>query len=259
LPRFAANLTLLFTELDFEERFAAARLAGFRGVECQFPYAWAPQTLRSLLDEQGLSQVLFNLPAGDWAAGERGIACLPERVAEFRSGVAEAIHYARILDCPRLNCLAGLRPGGLSERKAWQTLTDNLYWAAGQCRAAGITLCVEAINTRVDMPGFLLDSSAKAAALLKSVAAPNLKFQYDIYHMQIMEGDLIRTLERLLPHIDHIQFADNPGRAEPGTGEINFSRLFNALDRMGYDGWVSAEYHPRTSTSQSLDWLRHFC
>ncbi|MBS3804316.1 MAG: hydroxypyruvate isomerase [Oleiphilaceae bacterium] len=258
MPRFAANLTLLFTELDFLDRFAAARQAGFAGVECLFPYTWPAEELRSVLQQEGLTQVLFNLPAGNWEAGERGIACLPDRGAEFRGGVVEAIHYAEILGCPRINCLAGLKPPRLSERRAWQTLADNLRWAAAQCREAGLTLCIEAINTRVDMPGFLLDSSAKAVRLIEQVAVPNLKLQYDIYHMQIMEGDLIRTLERLLPQIGHIQFADNPGRGEPGTGEINFARVFEALDGLGYSGWVSAEYHPQSSTADGLRWMDRY-
>ncbi|WP_404365788.1 hydroxypyruvate isomerase [Marinobacter sp.] len=256
MPRFAANLSLLFTELPFEERFAAASRAGFRGVEYLFPYAWPAESLRSLLQENRLTQVLFNLPAGDWSAGERGIACLPERTGEFRDGVTQAIQYAEALGCARVNCLAGLRPPTLSFDRAWETLVDNVSWAAEQCRGAGVDLLVEAINSRVDMPGFLLDRSDRVIELIEAVDASNLGFQYDIYHMQIMEGDLIRTMERLLPHIGHIQFADNPGRHEPGTGEINFPRVFHALDAMGYEGWASAEYHPLNSTRSGLSWLK---
>lgn len=256
MPRFAANLSLLFTELPFEQRFAAAGEAGFTGVEYLFPYAWQAPQIRQWLDEAGLQQVLFNLPAGDWEAGERGIACLPDRVEEFREGVGQALEYARVLGCPRLNCLAGIRPPAVTERDAWRTLVDNLHWAAGRFREAGVLLCVEAINSRVDMPGFLVDSSARALALMDAVAADNLKLQYDLYHMQIMEGDLIRTLERLMPRIGHIQFADNPGRHEPGTGEIHFDRIFRALDDMGYAGWVGAEYRPLAGTRESLGWLR---
>ena len=255
MPRFAANLTLLFTELPFEDRFAAAREAGFRGVEYLFPYPWPAESLRNLLDEHGLTQVLFNLPAGDWGGGERGIACLPERTDEFRKGVKDAIHYAGTLGCGQVNCLAGLRPPALAFDTAWQTLSDNVRWAAERCGEAGIDLLVEAINSRVDMPGFMLDRSGRAMELIEAVGAANLKLQYDIYHMQIMEGDLIRTMERLLPHIGHIQFADNPGRHEPGTGEIAFPRLFQALDDMGYAGWVSAEYHPLENTTASFAWL----
>lgn len=256
MPRFAANLTLLFTELPFEKRFAAAREAGFSGVECLFPYAWEAPQIRRWLDQSDLQQVLFNLPPGDWDAGERGIACLPDRVDEFREGVAQGLEYARVLGCPQLNCLAGICPPEVAERDAWHTLVDNLTWAAARFREADVILCIEAINSRVDMPGFLVDSSARALALMDAVAAENMKLQYDLYHMQIMEGDLIRTLERLLPRIGHIQFADNPGRHEPGTGEIHFDGIFRALDNMGYTGWVSAEYRPLTGTRESLGWLR---
>lgn len=255
MPRFAANLTLLFTELPFLERFAAARKAGFDGVEYLFPYDWAPDELAARLTAERLTQVLFNLPAGDWAAGERGIACHPDRTEEFRTGVEQALVYARALDCPRVNCLAGIAPAGLSPDECWSTLVDNVRWAADRFATAGRTLCVEAINSRVDIPGFLLDSSARAALLLRDVDRPNVKFQYDLYHMQIMEGDLIRTLERMLPQVGHIQFADNPGRHEPGTGEINLAGVFRAIDAMGYDGWVSAEYHPLSTTTEGLGWL----
>ncbi|WP_166256839.1 hydroxypyruvate isomerase [Marinobacter salicampi] len=256
MPSFAANLSMLFTELPFEQRFAAARESGFSGVEYLFPYPWPAETLRSWLDEHGLTQVLFNLPPGDWEAGERGIACLPDRVEEFRKGVEEAVRYAEILGCQRLNCLAGLRPPDQTPEAAWRALEENVRWAAEVCERSGITLCVEAINSKVDMPGFVLDTSDRVMGLIESVGADNLKLQYDLYHMQIMEGDLIRTLERLLPFIGHIQFADNPGRHEPGTGEINFGRIFNALDQLNYRGWVSAEYHPQASTQASLEWMK---
>lgn len=256
MPRFAANLTLLFTELPFPERFAAARTAGFEGVEYLFPYEWAPDELSAWLNAENLAQVLFNLPAGDWQRGERGIACHPDRVEEFQAGVEQAITYARALDCPRVNCLAGIVPAGVSADQCWSTLVGNVRGAADRFAQAGLTLCVEAVNSRIDIPGFLVDGSARAAALIKEVDRPNVKFQYDLYHMQIMEGDLIRTLERMLPQIGHIQFADNPGRHEPGTGEINLGGVFEALDIMGYDGWVSAEYHPQTTTKEGLGWLR---
>ncbi|PHQ13727.1 hydroxypyruvate isomerase [Marinobacter profundi] len=255
MPSFAANLTMLFTEVPFTERFARAADAGFRGVEYLFPYAWPAAELKARLDEHGLTQVLFNLPPGDWDAGERGIACLPDRVEEFRAGVATAIEYARVLDCPRLNCLAGLKPVDLNEDLAWQTLVSNVSWAAARLEEAGLTLCLEAINSRVDMPGFVLDTSGKVLALIEEVDGDNVRLQYDLYHMQIMEGDLIRSMECLLPWIGHIQFADNPGRHEPGTGEINFSNVFAAIDRMGYQGWVSAEYRPSAATADSLQWF----
>jgi hydroxypyruvate isomerase len=255
MPRFAANLSMLFTESPFPERFALAAEAGFRGVEYLFPYPWDPQQLREQLEKHNLTQVLFNMPPGDWEAGERGIACLPDRTDEFREGVAEAIRYARALGCQQVNCLSGLRPGDSDDGLLWQTLTDNVRWAADELEHAGIRMCLEAINSRVDMPGFLLDTSGKVVELLREVGSPNVRLQYDIYHMQIMEGDLIRTMERLMPVIGHIQFADNPGRHQPGTGELNFPALFAALDRMGYEGWVSAEYRPATNTGESLDWF----
>jgi len=256
VPRFAANLSMLFTEVPFMERFALARAAGFDGVEYLFPYEWPEQELRQALQDNNLTQVLFNLPPGDWAAGERGIACLPDRVDEFRAGVEQALVYASALDCRRLNCLAGLKPVELDKELAWQTLSDNVAWAAGRLEESGITLCLEAINSRVDMPGFVLDTSARVMSLIEAIDADNIRLQYDLYHMQIMEGDLIRTMECLLPWIGHIQFADNPGRHEPGTGEINFANVFGAIDSLGYDGWVSAEYRPSGVTGDSLYWLK---
>ncbi|WP_336365589.1 hydroxypyruvate isomerase [Marinobacter sp. C2H3] len=255
MPRFAANLSMLFTEIDFLDRFAAARAAGFDGVEYLFPYEYPAEELARRLRENGLTQVLFNLPAGDWAAGERGIACLPDRVAEFRAGVDQAITYARALGCSQVNCLSGLRPSSLPEDLAWETLTDNVRYAAEALGAEGIRLCLEAINSRVDMPGFVLDTTGRVLSLIEAVESDNVCLQYDLYHMQIMEGDLIRTLECLKPWIGHIQFADNPGRHEPGTGEINFSKVFAAVDALGYDGWVSAEYRPSGTTEASLGWM----
>lgn len=257
MPAFAANLSMLFTEVDFVDRFQLAGEAGFRGVEYLFPYAYSPDELKQRLDANGLTQVLFNLPPGNWDAGERGIACLPDREEEFRAGVHEAIRYAGALGCSQVNCLAGLLPAELSEDGAWSTLLGNVEYAADKLGEAGITLCLEAINSRVDMPGFFLDTSARVMRVIESVEADNVRLQYDVYHMQIMEGDLIRTMECLLPWIGHVQIADNPGRNQPGTGEINFPRVFEALDAMGYRGWVGAEYRPHGTTLASLDWLRH--
>jgi hydroxypyruvate isomerase len=256
MPRFAANLSMLFTEVPFLERFARARAAGFTAVEYLFPYDWPAEQLAEQLREQGLTQVLFNLPPGDWQAGERGIACLPDRVEEFRAGVDQGIAYAQVLGNRQLNCLAGLKPADLDEQTAWETLVANVQYAADRFAEAGLTLCLEAINSRVDMPGFMLDTTGKVMALIEELDADNVRLQYDVYHMQIMEGDVIRTMECLLPWIGHIQFADNPGRHEPGTGEINFSNVFAALDRMGYHGWVSAEYRPSLETEDTLSWFR---
>jgi len=255
MPRFAANLTMLFTEVEFLDRFALAARSGFSGVEFLFPYAYAASDITERLQQHGLTQVLFNLPPGNWDAGERGIACLPDRVDEFRRGVELALQYATALGCAQLNCLAGLKPDHVSNEMAWQTLRENVRYAAEMLEPHGVTLMLEAINSRIDMPGFFLDSSAKVRALIDEVQHPNIKFQYDIYHMQIMEGDIIRRLQELHPYIGHIQFADNPGRHEPGTGELNFPVIFKALDTIGYKGWVSAEYRPGKSTLESLSWL----
>ncbi|WP_019918272.1 hydroxypyruvate isomerase [Methyloversatilis discipulorum] len=254
MPRFCANLSLLFTEHPFAERWAAAARAGFRGVECHFPYAEPPAVLAEELRSNGLEQVLFNLPPGDWAAGERGIACLPERVAEFEDGVGRAIDYARALGCRRINCLAGIAPAGAKRSELMAVMERNLRFAARALARENIELLVEPINDR-DMPGFLLNRSAETLALIERVGEPNVKLQYDVYHMQIMEGDLARTLQRELARIGHVQIADNPGRHEPGSGEINYPFLFDWLDRIGYTGWVSAEYVPAGDTVAGLGWM----
>ncbi|MCP5163220.1 MAG: hydroxypyruvate isomerase [Hahellaceae bacterium] len=255
MPRFAANLTMLFNEVDFLERFSLAAAAGFKGVEFLFPYEFPAHEIAARLNAHELSQVLFNLPPGDWDSGERGIACLPDRVEEFREGVIRALHYAEALNCKQLNCLAGIKPPALSHDLAWQTLRENVSFAATELGARGVTLMLEAINSKVDMPGFFLDTSEKVIELIAQVGLPHVKLQCDIYHMQIMEGDILRRIRQLQPHIGHIQFADNPGRHEPGTGELNFSNIFRVLDDISYDGWVSAEYRPSTNTSDSLNWL----
>jgi len=255
MPRFAANLTMLFTELPFLERFAAARAAGFTAVEYLFPYDFPKEDLVARLRAQGLRQVLHNLPAGDWAAGERGIACHPSRVGEFREGVVRAIAYAHALDCPQLNCLAGKLPDGVGAQEAQATLVGNLRYAAAALGAAGIRLLVEPINT-YDIPGFFLSRTAQAIALIEEVGSDNLFLQYDAYHAQRMEGELAATLQRHLPRIAHVQVADNPGRNEPGTGEINYQYLFAHLDRIGYAGWVGCEYKPAGRTLEGLGWLQ---
>ncbi len=254
MPKFAANLSMLFTEEDFLDRFKAAAEAGFKGVEYLFPYDNSAVELKARLDEHGLTQVLHNLPAGDWGAGERGIACHPDRVEEFRAGVEKAIDYATVLGCRQVNCLAGIQPQGVSLEQARRTLVENLRFAAEKLEAAGILLLAEPINTR-DIPGFFLNRTEQALSIFDEVGSSNLKLQYDIYHMQIMEGDLAPTLEKHLGRIAHIQIADNPGRHEPGTGEIHYPFLFAHLDRLGYDGWVSAEYKPATTTKEGLGWL----
>jgi hydroxypyruvate isomerase len=255
MPQFSANLSYLFTEREFPERFAAARAAGFAGVEFHFPYAFDAALLAEAVMTSDLEVVLFNLPAGDWAAGERGIACHPGRMAEFQDGVGLAIDYAQALGCARLNCLAGLPPPGVGRDKALETLAENLRLAAKVLERSGIRLMLEPINNR-DMPGFLVNTTAQALAAMDAAGCGNLFLQYDIYHAQVMEGDLARSIETHLPRIGHMQLADNPGRHEPGTGEINFDFLLRHIDRLGYQGWIGCEYKPRGLTEDSLGWLR---
>jgi hydroxypyruvate isomerase len=253
MPRFAANLTMLFTEVPFLDRFERAAKAGFEAVEFLFPYEWEPAEIRRRLDEHGLKLVLHNLPAGDWAAGERGIGCLPERVAEFRAGVDRAIGYAQALGVPQLNCLAGKAPAGADDARLRATFVENLGHAAAALKRAGLRMLIEPINT-YDIPGFWLNRTAQAAAVLAEVGADNAFIQYDIYHAQRMEGELAATLQKYLPQIGHVQIADNPGRNEPGSGEIHYPFLFAHLDRIGYAGWVGCEYKPATTTEAGLDW-----
>lgn len=254
MPRFAANLSMLFTEHPFLDRFEAAAQAGFRAVEFMFPYAHDAQEIRARLRAHRLELVLHNLPAGHWDAGERGIACHPDRVAEFRDGVDRAIDYARMLGVRQLNCLAGRAPAGVDEAVLHRTLVDNLRHAAQRLRSAGLRLLVEPINT-YDIPGFYLNRPAQALALIDEVGEDNVYLQYDVYHAQRSEGELAATLQRHLDRIAHIQIADNPGRHEPGTGEIAYGFLFEHLDRIGYDGWVGCEYRPATTTEAGLSWL----
>jgi hydroxypyruvate isomerase len=252
MPKLCANLTFLYNELGFLERFAAAAKAGFKGVEYMSPYEYPKEALAEALRKHGLSQVLFNLPAGDWAAGERGIACHPDRVGEFQDGVGKAIEYARALGCGQVNCLAGLCPDAPEERQR-AAFVSNLKFAALKLKEAGIKLLIEPINT-IDIPGFYLNRSSQALDIIGEVGADNLYLQYDIYHMQIMEGDLARTIEANLALIPHMQLADNPGRHEPGTGEINYGFLLDFIDRIGYSGWIGCEYKPATTTDGGLAW-----
>jgi hydroxypyruvate isomerase len=257
MPVFAANLSFLWAELPFLERFDAARAAGFSRVEYMFPYDHPPQAVRDRLDATGLEQVLFNLPAGDWAAGDRGIASAPERVEEFRAGVEQALVYAEALDVEQLNCLAGLQLDGVSPADQWDTLLGNLRHAARRLRSAGRRLLVEPVNT-FDVPGFLLPTTDVALRLIDEVGEPNVLLQFDAYHVQRMEGDPAGRLEPLLDRVGHVQIADHPGRHQPGTGEIDFAALFELLDGSGYPGAVGLEYIPSPDTPTSLGWLeRH--
>jgi hydroxypyruvate isomerase len=252
--KLAANLTMLFTEADFLDRFALAAQAGFRGVEFLFPYAYPAQALAEQLDAHRLTLVLHNLPAGDWAGGERGIACHPGRRAEFEDGVVQAIDYAQALGVKQLNCLAGIVPPGVDLAAAEETLVTNLRHAAGLLDEHGIALLIEPINTR-DIPGFCLHGTQQALDIIRATGAANLFLQYDVYHMQRMEGELAATMAANLPMIRHIQVADNPGRHEPGTGEIAYRFLFDHLARIGYDGWIGCEYKPRGKTVDGLEWV----
>jgi len=255
MPKFAANLSMLFNEVGFLDRFAAAAQAGFKGVEYLSPFDYPAGQIAELLHKNGLTQVLFNLPAGNWGAGERGIACHSDRVSEFQDGVGKAIDYAKVLGNKQINCLAGILPAGVSAEKAEATFIANLRFAAAKLKEAGILLIAEPINS-YDIPGFFLNRSAQAIAIFDKVGSDNLKLQYDIYHMQRMEGELARTIERLMPRIAHIQIAGNPGRNEPDTGEINYPYLFALIDRLGYQGWIGAEYKPAKTTVEGLGWMK---
>ncbi|NGP19110.1 hydroxypyruvate isomerase [Devosia aurantiaca] len=257
MPKFAANLSFLYQDLPFLDRFAQAAKDGFGAVEYVSPYEFDKAEVADTLKQAGIVQALFNLPAGNWGAGERGIGCLPDRVEEFRQGVDKAIDYARELDCKTVNCLAGLAPDGSNSAALDRTLIDNLNYAAPRLADAGIDLVIEPINRR-DMPTFHLATTDHAEAIMAEVTSPNLKIQYDFYHMQIMQGDLVPTFERLLDRIGHVQIADNPGRNEPGTGEINYNFIFAALDRLGYSGWVGCEYKPSAGTSEGLGWMNPY-
>nr|PZN06068.1 MAG: hydroxypyruvate isomerase [Pseudomonadota bacterium] len=257
MPKFAANLTMLYNEVDFLDRFAAAAKDGFKGVEYLFPYAYPKEQLAEKLKQHGLTQVLHNLPAGDWAKGERGIACHPDRVNEFQEGVGKAIEYATALGCKQVNCLAGIAPQGVDAAKVRETFVNNLKFAAAELEKAGIKLLIEPINT-FDIPGFYLSTTKQALSIMDEVGSKNLYLQYDIYHMQRMEGELAKTIENNLSRIAHLQLADNPGRNEPGTGEINYGFLFDFIDRIGYQGWIGCEYKPKGETSAGLGWAKQY-
>lgn len=257
MPRFAANLSMLFTEVPLVERFDRAAEAGFRAVEFLFPHEEDVPAIADALRRNDLQLVLFNLPAGDFAGGERGIANHPRKVKEFREGVARALEIAQELKPANLNCLVGLEAEGVYVTEQMRTLEDNLRYAAEQAQAAGIVQLFEPLNT-FDSPGYLIGMPKAGFDLLSRVKHPNLKLQYDLYHAQRMEGNLTATLRERLSEIGHIQIADSPGRNEPGTGEINFDYIFGVLDEIGYDGWVSLEYRPSGPTEASLGWLAKY-
>jgi len=253
MPRFAANLTMLFNEVPFLERFERAARAGFQAVEFLFPYGWTAEEIKSRLEANRLQLVLHNLPAGDWDGGERGIACHPDRIDEFRAGLDRAIAYAKVLGVKQLNCLAGKVPAGVREDALRAPFVANLRYAAQKLGDAGLRLLIEPIN-RHDIPGFYLHRTDQALSILDEVGEPNAFVQYDIYHAQRTEGELAATLRKHLSRIAHVQLADNPGRHEPGTGEINYPYLFKLLDDIGYDGWIGCEYKPAGTTEAGLGW-----
>jgi len=257
MPNFCANLSFLFSDVAFLERFDRAKRAGFRAVEFHFPYAFDKEALAERAREAGVEVVLFNLPAGDWEKGERGIACIPARVSEFRDGVGRAIEYARALGCKRVNCLSGIVPPRMTEATLRETFVSNLRFAAGEMGREGITLMTEPVNTR-SVPGNYLRNSGQALALMDEARAANLRLQYDLFHMQIMEGDLAKTIEANIARIGHMQIADVPERHEPGSGEINYPFLFDWIDRLGYTGWIGCEYAPAGRTENGLGWLRPY-
>lgn len=257
MPKFSANLSFLYQDLPFLDRFTAAAKDGFGALEYLGPYAEPKEKVAEALKASGLKQALFNVPSGDWAGGERGIACLPERVEEFRNGIAQSLDYAAALDCRQVNVISGLAPKGADLQTLETVLVDNLKYAAKRCADVGVRLLVEPINLR-DIPGFFLSTTADAERILDRVGSDNLYIQYDFYHMQIMQGDLIPTFTRLKEKIAHVQIADNPGRNEPGTGEINYHFILSELDRLGYNGWVGCEYKPKSGTSEGLGCMKPY-
>jgi len=257
MPRFAANLTMLFNEVPFMDRFALAAKAGFTGVEYLFPYDFNRHELKAALNKHNLAQVLHNLPAGNWAGGERGIAVLPDRVDEFRRSVADAIDYATTLNCSQVNCLAGIAPQGVDRDALRAIFVSNLRLASRELGKHGIRLLIEPIN-HYDIPGFYLNTVEQAVSIIDEVGSNNLFIQYDLYHQQRTRGELLGTYERYKPLIAHIQLADNPGRNEPGTGEINYPNVFKGLKNAGYKGWIGCEYKPRTTTEEGLGWFQAY-
>jgi len=255
MPRFAANLSMMFNEVSFLDRFDAAARAGFKAVEFLFPYEWPAAEIRRRLDANGLGQALFNMPPGNWAKGERGIACLPGRQAEFRDGVKQAIDYAGALGCQLVHCMAGIVPPDVSATTAGSVYAANLAWAAEQAHPSGVHIVIEPINHR-DMPGYFLNTQAQGAAIVEAVGRDRLGLQFDVYHVQITEGDITKRMEQFMPVIAHMQIADVPARNEPGTGEIGWPFVFRRMDELGYRGWVGCEYRPAGETVAGLGWLK---
>ncbi len=257
MPQFAANLSMMFNEVPFLERFGAAAAAGFRAVEFLFPYPHPPEAIADQLRRHNLQVVLFNMPPGDWDGGERGMGCIPGREADFRAGVEKALTYATALCIPRLHAMAGIAPPGVDRAACRATLVENLKYAAAKLAPHNITLLLEAINPR-DIPGFFVNSQAESYEICTAVGAPNLKMQMDLYHMQVVEGDIATKLRRYASHCGHIQIAGAPQRNEPDTGEVRYEYLFQVLDEIGYDGWIGCEYRPAGKTTEGLGWFQEY-
>jgi hydroxypyruvate isomerase len=257
MPKFAANLSMMFNEVPFLDRFGAAAACGFKAVEFLFPYDYPVEAIAAQLRQHNLQIVLFNMPPGDWAAGERGVGCIPGREAEFRAGIEKALAYATALNIPRLHAMAGIAPTGVDRDACRATLIANLKYAAGRLAEHQITLLLEAINYR-DIPGFFVNTQAESYEICEAVGAPNLKMQMDLYHMQVMEGDIAMKLRKYAAHCGHIQIAGPPQRNEPDTGEVRFEYLFRVLDEIGYQGWIGCEYRPAGKTTDGLGWFEDY-
>jgi hydroxypyruvate isomerase len=257
MPRFAANLSMMFNELPFLDRFAAAAKAGFKGVEFLFPYEHPATEIRNRLNDNGLTLALFNMPPGDWNRGERGLASLPGRQGEFHDGVKQALDYAGALGGKLVHCMAGILPPGVPQVTAASLYAANLAWAAEHAMAAGVKLVIEPINHR-DMPGYFLNTQAQGAAVVEAIGRDRLGLQFDVYHVQTTEGDITKRMEQHMPLIAHMQIADVPARNEPGTGEIGWAFVFRRMDELGYRGWVGCEYRPAGETLAGLTWRDRF-
>ena len=254
MPRFAANLSMMFNEVPFLDRFALAAKAGFKGVEFLFPYEHPAAEIAARLQDNGLQQVLFNAPAGDFAKGERGMAAIPGKQAAFRDSIKIALEYAATLACPRLHIMAGLKPEGVAHDTLTAVYGANLAYAAEECAKLGVKPIIEPINHR-DIPGFLLNTTDQAAAIIAAIGPEKLGMQFDLYHCQITEGDVVKRVEKHLPLIAHMQVADTPGRHEPGTGEVNWPFVFKTIDALGFRGWIGCEYRPAGETLAGLSWF----
>lgn len=257
MPNFAANLSMMYTEVEFSERFAAAARDGFKGIEFLFPYEWPAADVAEWREAAGVAQALFNAPPGNWDGNERGLASLPGRESEFRDTIGIALDYAAALDCPRIHVMAGLRPEGATDATLYDTYEKNLAFAAGEAAKAGRNIIIEPINTR-DVPGYFLNRQADAHRVIDAVGAPNLRVQMDLYHVQIVEGDVAMKIRQYIDKVDHFQIAGVPERHEPDIGEVNHPYLFDLIDELGFEGWIGCEYRPKGDTSAGLGWAKAY-